>query len=98
VLSVDSINKCDCASAITAAETGNMEIYRDLLNEFASLYVANNAFLSSKSILISECICSYSHSWSAVALACISTPCGNNILSHAASLDGTEVTVVLISP
>jgi len=32
------------ASAITSAETGNMEDYRDLLNEFASSDIANNAF------------------------------------------------------
>jgi len=33
------------ASAITSAETGNMEDYRDLLNEFASSDIANNAFV-----------------------------------------------------
>jgi hypothetical protein len=44
VLSVDNIKKFDITSAITEAETGNMDVYRDFLNEFAGLDIANNAF------------------------------------------------------
>ena len=31
-----------------------------------------------------------------MALACIPAPCGNNILSHAASLDETDVTLLFV--
>jgi hypothetical protein len=46
VLLVENIKEYDCASAITAAETGSTEVYRDLLNVLASLDIANNAFCS----------------------------------------------------
>ena len=45
----------------------------------------------------SESIWSCSQNWCTVALACISTACGNNILSHAANLDETEVILLIVA-
>jgi hypothetical protein len=47
VFSVIHINKCHFASLITAGENGDMEVYRELLNNVARVYIANNACCSS---------------------------------------------------
>jgi hypothetical protein len=46
VLIVENIKEYDCASAITAAEMGSTEVYRNLMNVLASLDIASNAFCS----------------------------------------------------
>jgi hypothetical protein len=49
---VDNIKKFVIASAITEAEMGNLEVYRDFLNEFTGLDIANKAFWSPQSVSI----------------------------------------------